>query len=62
MRELDAQLSGLFITRAAISDVSAAEFCEFMAKHVETLLRLVGEHSVSVDQRIAKSRGRYRLD
>ena len=59
MRELDAQLSGLFITRAAISGVSADEFME---NHVDALARLVDEHSNSVEERIAKARGRYRLD
>lgn len=61
MRELDALLSGTLITRAAISDVSADEFEEFMESHVEALMRLVGDHSVSVEERITKSRGRYRL-
>lgn len=61
MRELDALLSGLFITRAAISEVSGDEFDEFMERHVETLLLSVSEHSISVGERIAKARGRYRL-
>ena len=62
MRELDALLSGLFITRAAISDVSADNFEKFMERHVETLKRLVSEHSNSIEERITKARGRYRLD
>lgn len=62
MRELDTLLSGLFVTRAAISDVSANEFKEFMERHVDTLMLLVGEHSVAMEERIAKARGRYRLD
>lgn len=62
MREMDAQLSGLFITRAAISGVSGDGFEEFMERHAETLMRLVGEHSISVEERMAKARGRYRLD
>ena len=33
MRELDALLSGVFITRAAISGVSADGFDEFMEDH-----------------------------
>ena len=60
MRELDAQLSGLFITRAAISDVSADDFDEFMEGHVEALMRLVSEHPVQVQERIAKAGARYR--
>lgn len=62
MRELDALLSGVFITRAAISDVSANEFDEFIGNHVETLTRSVVEHPVSVEERITKARRRYRLD
>ena len=62
MREIDALLSGLFITRAAISGVSADEFEEFVGRHIETLMLLIGEHSVSIEERIAKARGRYRLD
>ncbi len=62
MREMDALLSGVFITRAAISGVSANEFEEFMERHIDTLARLAGEHSVSVEERITKARGRYRLD
>jgi hypothetical protein len=62
MRELDAQLSGLFITRAAISGVSADGFEEFMENHVEALAQLAGGHPVPVKERIAKARGRYRLD
>jgi hypothetical protein len=33
MREIDAQLCGLFINRAAISGVQADEFEEFMESH-----------------------------
>ena len=61
MRELDTLLSELFITRAAISDVSGNEFEDFMENHVETMMRLVSEHSVSIEERIEKARGRYRL-
>jgi len=62
MRELDALLSGLFITRAAISGVSADGFDEFIENHVETLMRLVGEHPAPLDERIAKACGKYRLE
>jgi hypothetical protein len=61
MRELDAQLVGLFVTRAAISDVSGNGLNDFMESHVEALMRLVKEHPVPADERIAKARGRYRL-
>ena len=53
MRELDAQLSGLFITRAAVSGVSVNDFNEFMEGHVEALMRMIKEHGVSVEERIA---------
>ena len=60
MRELDAQLSGLFITRAAISNVSADDFEEFMEGHTEALMRLIDEHPVQVQERIAKAGAKYR--
>ena len=61
MRELDAQLSGLLITRAAISDVSAEGFGEFVDIHIEALKRLIAEHSAPLEDRLARARGRYRL-
>ena len=61
MRELDAQLVGLFITRAAISDVTGDDFDEFMETHVEALKRLTKEHPVSTSERITKARSKYRL-
>ena len=61
MRELDALLAGIFITRAAISDVSADDFDEFMENHVGALQRQVMEHPKSMEERIEKARGRYRL-
>jgi len=61
MRELDAQLAGLLITRAAISGVSGDGFYEFLDRHAETLALLIKEHSVVVDDRIAKAGAKYRL-
>ena len=61
MREIDAQLSGLFVTRAAISHVSAKAFEEFMEHHIEALQRIVGEHPTSLEERLAKAQARYRL-
>ncbi|SMD13050.1 hypothetical protein [Primorskyibacter flagellatus] len=61
MRELDAQICGLFVSRAAISGVSAEEFSDFMETHVEALLRTVEEHSASLEERLAKAQNRYRL-
>jgi hypothetical protein len=61
MRELDAQLSGLFITRAAISEVTGDNFDDFLDRHVDALKLQTKEHTVSIEERIAKARGRYRL-
>lgn len=61
MRELDAQLLGLLITRAAISGVKAEEFPEFMERHVEALVRLADEAEVTVEEKIAKAAAKYRL-
>ncbi|MDP5220254.1 hypothetical protein Q5Y75_23980 [Ruegeria sp. 2205SS24-7] len=61
MRELDAQLAGLFVTRAAISDVSAEQFDDFMERHVEALARIAREHASPIEDRLNKVRARYRL-
>ncbi len=61
MRELDAQLAGLFVTRAAISDVSADSFSDFLENHSDVLARLVAEHTTPLEERLAKARGKYRL-
>lgn len=61
MRELDAQLAGLFVTRAAISNVSADDFCNFMEHHVEALERLVAEHVTPIAERLSKAQAKYRL-
>lgn len=60
MRELDAQLAGLFINRAAISGVSADGLEEFMESHTEALMRQIKEHPVQLEERIAKVEARYR--
>jgi hypothetical protein len=62
MHELDAQLCGLFVTRAAISDVQVDDFEEFMDRHVAALMRLSDEHATKLGERIAKAKARYRLD
>jgi hypothetical protein len=61
MRELDAQLAGLFVTRAAISDVSADSFSDFLESHSNVLARLVAEHTTPLKERLAKARRRYQL-
>ncbi len=62
MRELDAQLCGLFVTRAAISDVQADDFEEFMDRHTAELMRLSDDHATKLEVRIAKAKTRYRLE
>jgi hypothetical protein len=62
MRELDAQLCGLFVTRAAISDVQADDFEEFMDNHIAALMRLSDEHAATLEERITKAKTRYRFD
>lgn len=61
MRELDAQLAGLFVTRAAISDVSTDSFGDFLESHSDVLARLIEENSTPLPERLAKARGKYRL-
>ena len=60
MRELDAQLLGLFVTRAAISDVSIEGFQDFMDQHTAALQRLSEVHPVTLEDRLARAKGRYR--
>jgi hypothetical protein len=61
MREIDAQLCGLFVTRAAISGVPDDTFEEFMENHVTALMRICDEHPASLEERLAKVQARYRL-
>lgn len=60
MREIDAQLLGLFVTRAGISEVSSENFNDFMDRHTAELQRLSDEHPVELVDRLAKAKGRYR--
>jgi hypothetical protein len=60
MRELDRQLLGLFVSRAAISAVAPDEFNGFMENHVDALLRYSEEHSKTLEERLQKASGRYR--
>ena len=62
MRELDAMLCGIFVSRAAISDVQVDAFDEFMENYVNALLRYCEEHPISLDERLGKAKARYRLD
>jgi hypothetical protein len=61
MREIDAKLCGLFVTRAAISGVPDDASEEFMENHVTALMRICDKHSASMEERLAKVRGRYCL-
>ncbi|MDG1084739.1 MAG: hypothetical protein P8P35_11640 [Planktotalea sp.] len=60
MRELDRQLLGLFVSRAAISDVSSDEFYDFMENHVQALQGYSEEHPKMLDERLERASGRYR--
>jgi hypothetical protein len=60
MRELDRQLLGLFVSRAAISDVQQDEFYEFMERHIDALQRYSDEHPKALEERLQKASGRYR--
>lgn len=60
MREIDRQLLGLFVTRAAISEVTGDDFHAFMEDHVNALQRYCDEHPVALDERIGKAATRYR--
>jgi hypothetical protein len=60
MRELDQQLLGLFVTRAAISDVTPDEFYGFMEQHVDALQRYSEEHPKMLEERLQKAGGKYR--
>ena len=60
MRELDRQLLGLFVSRAAISEVSPDDFSDFMESHIDALQRYSEEHPKTLEERLQKSSGRYR--
>ncbi len=60
MRKIDRQLLGLFVTRAAISDVPSDGFHDFMDSHIAALQQYCNEHPVPLDERIAKAQARYR--
>jgi hypothetical protein len=60
MRELDRQLLGLFVSRAAISEFSPEAFYGFMESHVDALQRYSEEHPKTLDERLQKASGRYR--
>jgi hypothetical protein len=61
MREIDAQLCGLFVTRAAISGVPDDAFEDFMENHITALMRICDEHPAPLEERLAKVQSRYRL-
>ncbi|MBR9653530.1 hypothetical protein [Thalassovita aquimarina] len=60
MRELDAQLAGLLVTRAAVSGVTADEFTDFLGGHIEALQRYIDEHPTPLTERLGKAAARYR--
>ena len=60
MRELDRQLVGLFVTRAAISEVGPEEFYDFMDSHIPALQRNSEEHPNTIEERMGRAAARYR--
>lgn len=60
MREFDAQLLGLFVSRAAISGVESGGFHDFMESHVDALQRLCREHPKPLGERLGKAAAKYR--
>ncbi len=60
MRELDSQLAGLLVTRAAVSDVAADEFSNFLGGHIEALQQYIDEHPTLLAERLRKAAARYR--
>lgn len=58
-RQIDRQILGLFITRAAISDVGPDDFNDFMDHHTSTLQYLSDEHPRTVAERLQKAGGKY---
>ncbi|WP_282181769.1 hypothetical protein [Aliiroseovarius marinus] len=60
MRELDRQILGLFVTRAAISDVQPRDFYEFMERHTEALQQSSEDHHKTLEERLLKAGGKYR--
>ncbi|AFO89771.1 hypothetical protein D1822_00110 [Phaeobacter inhibens] len=61
MRMLDRQILGLFVSRAAASEVQPAEFQDFLDSHIETLKRLSEEHPTPLPERLSKAAARYRF-
>lgn len=55
-------IAGMLVTRAALSGVSGDGFEDFMEAHVDTLARVVSEHSAPVGDRISKARAKYRIE
>ncbi len=60
IRMLDRMLLGLFISRAAASGVTEVEFPDFMEAHIGALERSLGEHPMTVAERLRKAGARYR--
>ena len=60
MRELDRQILGLFVTRAAISDVQPREFYDFIERHTEALQQSSEEHPKTLEERLLKAGSKYR--
>lgn len=60
IRQIDTQLMGLFLKRAAISDVQETDLPAFMERHVEALLDYAKDHPKTLAERLQKVGGNYR--
>lgn len=61
MRMLDRQILGLFVSRAAASDVKPNDFKHFLDTHIEAIKRYSDEHPAPIDERLGKAACRYRF-
>jgi hypothetical protein len=61
MRMTDQNITGNLITRAVASGVKAENFWGFARSHIEELKRLSERHAHTLDERFAKTEGRYKF-
>ncbi|WP_240482088.1 hypothetical protein [Ruegeria marisrubri] len=61
IRMLDRQILGLFVSRAAASEVKPHEFRDFLDGHIEAIKRQSNEHPVPIGERLGKAASRYRF-
>lgn len=61
MRMLDVQILGLMVSRAAAGGIAPDAFDGFMRAHLLALREASREHPVPIEERLAKSKARYRF-